>query len=116
MSKSTPRVIAKKGRRQVGGKIVAERGETVTAQICMSAAGSFMPLMLIFPRVRENQEFLQDAPAGAWAKFHKSGYMQMELMVKWAVKFVEFTRATPDNPVLLLLDGHLLTLLRKMVL
>lgn len=104
--KTLPRIIAKKGKRQVGGKTVAERGETVTARICMSASGIFMPPMLIFPRVKENLQLLEGAPPGAWAVFHRTGYMQMELMCKWAVEFVRFTKASLENPVLLLLDGH----------
>ncbi|KAL7286615.1 hypothetical protein TKK_0000245 [Trichogramma kaykai] len=104
--KSSPKVIAKKGRKQVGGLTAQERGENVTAEICMSASGVYMPPLLIFPRVKENLEFLKDAPAGAWAEFHKSGYMQTDIFTRWFEKFIEFTHATPENPVLLLLDGH----------
>lgn len=104
--KSSPKVIAKKGKRQVGGKTVAERGETVTAEICMSAGGMFMPPMLIFPRVKVNEKLLEGAPPGAWAEFHKTGYMQTDIFARWFEKFIEFTQAKPDNPVLLLLDGH----------
>ena len=104
--KTSPKVIAAKGRRQVGGLTAAERGETVTAEICMSAGGAFMPPMMIFPRVKVNPNFLHNAPPGAWAEFHKSGYMQSELFAKWFEKFIKFSQATPENPVLLLLDGH----------
>lgn len=88
--KSSPKLVARRGRRQVGGLTAGERGENVTAEICMSASGVFMPPMLISPRVKENLELLHGAPPGAWAEYHKSGYMY----------------ATPANPVLLLLDGH----------
>ena len=75
--KFSPKVIAKRGKKkQVGRQTVAERGETVTAEICMSASGIFMPPMLIFPRVKENPKLLHDAPPGAWAEFHKTGYMR----------------------------------------
>lgn len=104
--KSSPKIIAKKGRRHVGGLTAGERGEGITAEICMSAAGSFMPPMLIFPQVKENLNFLKDALAGAWAEFHKTGYMQTDIFTRWFKKFVEFSQAKPDNPVLLLLDGH----------
>ena len=104
--KTSPKIIARKGRRQVGGLTAGERGENVTAEICMSAAGTYMPPMLIFPRVKENQELLNDAPPGAWGEFHKSGYMQTDIFTKWFEKFVQFSKATPENKVLLLLDGH----------
>ena len=104
--KTSPKVIAAKGRRQVGGLTAAEIGETATAEICMSAGGAFMPPMMIFPRVKVNLDFLNNAPPGAWAEFHKSGYMQSELFAKWFEKFITFSQATPENPVLFLLDGH----------
>lgn len=104
--KTSPKVLDKRGKRQVGGKTVAERGETVTAEMCMSAGGVFMPPMLIFPRVKENPKLLHDAPPGAWAEFHKTGYMQTDIFTRWFEKFITFSHAKPDNPVLLLLDGH----------
>ncbi|KAJ8966145.1 hypothetical protein NQ317_011510 [Molorchus minor] len=55
--KQHSRVIANKGQRQVGVLTSAERGNTVTAEICCSAAGNFMPPMLIFPRKKKQQEF-----------------------------------------------------------
>lgn len=104
--KSSPKVVAQKGRKQVGGLVAAERGESVTAEICMSASGIYMPPMLIFPRVKENLDLLRDAPTGAWAEFHKSGYMQTDIFTRWFQKFIEFSKARPDNPALLLFDGH----------
>ncbi|OXU19111.1 hypothetical protein TSAR_009432 [Trichomalopsis sarcophagae] len=65
-----------------------------------------MPSMLIFSRVKENLELLHGAPPGAWAEYHKSGYMQTDIFTRWFEKFIEFSHATPANPVLLLLDGH----------
>ena len=41
--KSQSRVIALKGTRQVGTKTFAERGANVTAVICTSASGKYMP-------------------------------------------------------------------------
>ena len=69
-------VIAQKGRKQVGGKTSAEQDETVTAEICMSATGTYMPPnMLIFPRVGVNEQYFQGKPEGSWAVWRKSGWM-----------------------------------------
>ena len=46
------RIIAPKGKKQVGCLSSAERGQLVTAEICMNAAGEFVPPMFIFPRKR----------------------------------------------------------------
>ncbi|KAJ8884780.1 hypothetical protein PR048_010976 [Dryococelus australis] len=39
VTKSQPKAVAQKGRRQVGALISAERGQLVTAELCFSAAG-----------------------------------------------------------------------------
>ncbi|XP_065684444.1 uncharacterized protein LOC136096852 [Hydra vulgaris] len=84
--KSLSKVISTKGKRQVGSLTSAERGQLVTAVVCCSASGRYMPPMLIFPRQRMKAELMDGAPPGAWAECHP--------------------RATKDSPVLLILDGH----------
>ncbi|XP_072384743.1 uncharacterized protein [Diabrotica undecimpunctata] len=60
--KGHSKVISKKGRRQVGILTSAERGQIVTAEICFSASGTYVPPMLIFPRKRMQQEFQTGLP------------------------------------------------------
>lgn len=104
--KKKSKVIGLKGKKQVGKLSSAERGTLVTAAVCMSAAGIFMPLMFIFPRKKPNNEFLDHAPPGTTAEFHETGWMQKEIFVAWFKRFVAFTNPTAEKPVLLLLDGH----------
>jgi len=104
--KTQSKVVACRGRRQVGALTSAERGQTVTVEICMCADGSFMPPMLIFPRVRSKPELIDGAPPGSWAEVHPSGWIQSDLFLKWFEKFIVFSRASNTNRVLLLLDGH----------
>ena len=49
---SIPKVVALKGRKQVGTLASGEKGETTTTVICGSASGQFVPPLLIFPRVK----------------------------------------------------------------
>nr|CAH7716114.1 unnamed protein product [Callosobruchus chinensis] len=51
-----PYVISVKGKRQVGALTSAERGSLITVVICMSAAGNFVPRMLIFPRKKSSAQ------------------------------------------------------------
>lgn len=105
--KSASKIIAQKGLKQVGGLTQAERGETVTAEICLSAGGKFMPPMLIFPRVTVNSEYLAGAPPGAWGEFNGSGWISEELFTKWFQEYVKFSKPTEETDArLLLLDGH----------
>lgn len=100
------KVIALRGRKQVGTLTSAERGTLCTAVICMNAEGSFIPPMIIFPRVRMKEEFLTGSPPGTIAACHPSGWMQLHLFEKWFDHFLKCTSASKQNPALLILDGH----------
>ncbi|XP_072400399.1 uncharacterized protein [Diabrotica undecimpunctata] len=104
--KSLNKIIATKGKKQVGSLSSAERGKMLTVEICMGADGSFMPPLFIFPRKRMKPELLDGAPPGSWAECNDSGWMQGDLFVKWFKKFVAWSRVSKENIVLLLLDGH----------
>lgn len=104
--KHRSKILALKGRKQVGCLRSAERGNTVTIEVCFSAAGEYMPLLFVFPRVRGNDQLMNDCSPGAWAEYHASGWMQSEIFLSWFKKFVTWSRASKDTPVLLLLDGH----------
>lgn len=104
--KGHSKIIALKGRRQVGTLTSAERGETVTVEICFSASGHYIPPIIIFPRKRMRQEFETGLPAGAKAEVHETGWMTKELFLTWLQHFISYTGVTKDRPVLLILDGH----------
>jgi hypothetical protein len=104
--KTQSKIVALKGKRQVGSLTSAERGETVTAAVCMSASGLFMPPMLIFPRMKKKQEFELGLPPGGWAEAHSSGWMTADLFLVWFEKFIKFSKATRESPTLLIVDGH----------
>ncbi|KAK6182566.1 hypothetical protein SNE40_010220 [Patella caerulea] len=91
------KIIAKKRRRQVGSLTSAERGELVTAEICMSATGSFVPPLFIFPRVRMKPELMDGAPPGSLAQCHHSGWMQLDIFTTWFRHFIKVSGATKDN-------------------
>lgn len=63
------RVVTSKGKKQVHKISSAERGATITVITCMSAAGQYVPPLLIFPqkggRLNCSMELLQDRLARA---------------------------------------------------
>ena len=59
------KVLAKKGKRQVGSITSSERGQTVTIICCNNAAGRYVPPGFIFPRVRMKNELTDGAPPGS---------------------------------------------------
>ncbi|XP_022166135.1 uncharacterized protein LOC111030774, partial [Myzus persicae] len=104
--KSKAKIIATKGRKQVGSITSAERGETVTVEMCMNSVGRYMPPLFIFPRQRHNMDFMRNAPPGSYVEFHPSGWMQKSIFERWLQNFITFSNSSKDTPVLLLLDGH----------
>ncbi|XP_072377932.1 uncharacterized protein [Diabrotica undecimpunctata] len=100
------KIVSLRGKKQVGALASSERGTLVTAETCMSAAGNYMPTIFIFPRKRENLALVDDAPAGSFAFFNKTGWITTESFLVWFKQFVKLSNPKPDKPVLLLLDGQ----------
>lgn len=78
----------------------------MTVEICMNAAGNYMPPMFVFPRAKANLLLMEDAPPGSFAANNKSGWISKETFLVWFRRFLEFSHPSKDKPVLLLLDGH----------
>ena len=100
------KIVALRGRKQVGSLTSAERGVLVTTEICMSATGSFVPPLFVWPRVRMKPELMDGAPPGSIFECHKSGWMQTDIFTTWFKHFVKVSGASNENKVLLILDGH----------
>ena len=100
------RIISKKGQKQVGKITSGERGKTVTIICAMSARGSYVPPLMIFPRKTLNSRLMADAPPGSIAAATDSGWTDKEVFVKWMNHFISIAKPTPQKKVLLLLDGH----------
>ena len=101
------KVITKRGKRQIGSITSAERGELATAVVCMSAGGNFVPPLIILPRTRVNKNLEEGAPPGTVFQYHQSGWMQMSIFKTWIEHFIAHTKPSAEDPVLLILDGHL---------
>ena len=86
-----------KGKKQIGSITSAECGQLRTAEICMSAAGQFLPPHLIFPRKRMKLELLEGTPPGTIYECHASGWMQQEVFTKWFHHYLLHTASSVDN-------------------
>ncbi|KAJ2938699.1 hypothetical protein O0L34_g12026 [Tuta absoluta] len=104
--KKTPKVVSRKGKKVVGKIVSAERGMTITAVMCMSATGHFVPPALIFPRKKEKAELLDGAPPASILMVSESGFINTTLFLNWLHHFKDFVHPTPEDPVLLILDNH----------
>ena len=100
------KIIATKGRKQVGSLTSCDRGVNTTAVVAMSATGHFIPPMLIFARKRFKAELMDDTSAGTIGVCREKGWMDSELFLEFLKHFTRFVHCSPNNKVLLLLDGH----------
>lgn len=106
VQKKAQKVISEKGKHQVGAISSGERGVNTTFVCCCNAAGSFVPPMIIFKRLRNHDSLANDKPTGSIVTVSESGYINSELFVLWLKHFIEFVHPSPSKKVLLLLDGH----------
>lgn len=90
----------------MGAATSGERGKNHTIACAVSAAGHYIPPMIIFPRSRMSANLMIDGPPGAIYRANKSGWITEQLFVEWLAHFKEKTNASAQNPVLLILDNH----------
>lgn len=100
------RVVGKKGKKQIGAITSAERGSLLTTVMCFSATGQYIPPFFIFPRKNMKMELMNGTPAGSKYACHISGWIQQEIFVEWLRHFIDTTKPSADDPVVLILDGH----------
>ena len=100
------KVISQKGKKQVGSVTSAKRGELVTAVCVVNAMGTAIPPMIIFPRVRYKEHFLSGAPTGSIGAGSQSGWINESLFVEFLQHIIAYTKCSPNEPILLILDIH----------
>lgn len=100
------KIIAQKGKKQVGAITSAERGTLVTMCLAVSAIGNSIPPMFIFPRVHYQDYFIRGGPPGCIGTANRSGWMQSEDFLIFMKHFCNHVRPTLEKKVLVLLDNH----------
>ncbi|KAJ8944819.1 hypothetical protein NQ318_013155 [Aromia moschata] len=100
------KILATKGRKQIGAITSAERGVHTTVVCCMNPIGVYIPPTLIFARKRWKSELIDDAPTGTLGLCQETGWMTGELFYQWIKHFIKFSHTSQTNKTILLLDGH----------
>lgn len=106
VQKKSGKIYAKKGQKQVGVAISAERGQTITILCAVSAAGSYVPPMIIYPRKRMSPQLEKDGPIGCIYSCSDNGWSNDLLFFKWLNHFQSQVKGTAADPILLILDNH----------
>lgn len=98
------KVIAKKGARQVHKVAHGNSHDHISVVPTISAAGTYIPPLIIYKGSRTIPDLLEGAPAGTVMGFTESGYMRESLFQMY---IEHFNRSIPPaRPVILMLDGH----------
>lgn len=84
----------------------AERGELVTMVGIINAIGAALPPVFVYPRLRNVETFLTGAPTGSRAFGNRSGWMTSEIFPELLKHLVQYTNASINNKILLMLDNH----------
>lgn len=100
------KVIAKKGLKQLNQCTSAERGQLVTCVCIVSAMGTFIPPVMLFPRKNFKQHMINGAPNGTLGLASTTGWMTTEQFPFVIEHFVKHTRSSKENPTLLIYDNH----------
>ena len=90
----------------MGAVTSAERGELVTVICAASADGNSAPPMIIFPRMRYKDSFLNGAPAGAIGVCNKSGWVNDDIFAKFLKHLINYSKYKVDDPILVVLNIH----------
>lgn len=101
-----PKVVSKKGMKQVGQVTSRERGELVTMCAIVSATGATLPPAFVFPRKNYRDVFLHGAPEGSLGLVNDSGWMNSINFVKVLQHIVKYIGCSPDKQIILVMDNH----------
>ncbi|XP_063911278.1 uncharacterized protein LOC135128298 [Zophobas morio] len=99
-------IIAEKGQKRVGSVTSYERGKNITVICAVSAAGSYIPPMFIYPRKRMSPQLCKGGPTEAIYHCSKNGWTNQALFVIWLKHFVKFAKPSSAEPILLIVDNH----------
>lgn len=100
------KIVAKKGIKQVGAIVSAERGTLVTVELAVNALGHTVPPMFIFPRLKYKDLFIKSGPPESIGAGNGSGWMTATEFLIYMDHFIKHTKPSSSDPILLLLDNH----------
>lgn len=101
-----PKILAKKGMKQVSQCTSGERGILVTNFSIICAAGYALPPAMIFPRVHFKEIMIKEAPPDTLGLATPTGWMNRELFPRVMNHFIKHSSSSRDNPNLLIMDNH----------
>ena len=106
VQKTCQKVLGRKGKHQIGSLASGERGMNTTVVCCASAAGNYVPPIILFKRKRMPPQLSEGAPLGLLVTCNDSGWMDTEVFISWLEHFINHVKPSQERKVLIVLDGH----------
>ncbi|XP_070182914.1 jerky protein homolog-like [Littorina saxatilis] len=106
VQKRCQKVLAQKGKHQIGSMSSGERGVNTTIVVCASAAGNYVPPFVIFKRKRMPPSLAEGSPVGSVVTCNDSGWMDGNMFYTWLQHFIKHVMPNVEEKVLIVLDGH----------
>ncbi|OWR53841.1 hypothetical protein KGM_200655 [Danaus plexippus plexippus] len=100
------KIVAAKGKRNVGAKTSGERGTNVTVVTAVSALGNAVPPLFVFPRKQFKTHFLNGGPPECIGAGNASGWVTDEEFHQFMQHLIKHVKPSIERPVLLVLDKH----------
>lgn len=100
------KIVAAKGKRNIGAMTSAERGTNVTMVTAISAAGNTVPPMFVFPRKNYKDYFINGGPPDCVGKGNASGWVTDIEFYSFIEHFIKHVKPSKEQPILLVLDNH----------
>ncbi|XP_023312440.1 uncharacterized protein LOC111692606, partial [Anoplophora glabripennis] len=100
------KIVAVKGKRNVGAMTSGERGTNITVVTAVSALGNAVPPMFVFPRKQFKTHFLNGGPPECIGAGNASGWVTDEEFYQFMQHFIKHVKPSMERPVLLVLDNH----------
>lgn len=100
------KIVAAKGKRNIGSVTSAERGTNVTLIVAVSASGITIPPMFIFPRKKYKDHFVLGGPPDCIGVGNASGWSSDVEFYIFMEHFIKHVKPSVECPILLLLDNH----------
>ena len=86
------KIINARGEKQVGMMTSSKRESLVTAVICVSAAGFYVPPMLVYKCKRMKPEMTNSAPPRTLFSTQEKNWMSNEGFVYWLKHYIKFVK------------------------
>jgi len=103
-----PKIEAKKGTKQVGQSVSAERGSMITVVMTVSATRHALPPDYIFSKAKFNDTLMIGAPFGSLGLVNSptSAWIHSMLFVKILEYIKKYSRCSNEEKIILLMDNH----------